>query len=136
MTTQEPTDPDLTGTLRDPAHERSGETVDEAVATAEEGSEVDGVHTPSGQAASGESRLEQMPEVAGTTEGRVDGDPDESVAPPPPGPAPGDIGAGGAQRIVGARISDRASADEPVPEGPPFDTDSDGNPASTSGAGG
>jgi len=46
--------------LRDPAHERSGPTVDAAVANAEEGSQVDGVHTPSGQAESGDSRAEHM----------------------------------------------------------------------------
>ncbi|BEP13551.1 hypothetical protein acdb102_18620 [Acidothermaceae bacterium B102] len=54
---------------------RSGETVDEAVATAEAGSQVEGVHTPSGQAESGDSRLEQMTEVEGVGEPRIDGDP-------------------------------------------------------------
>ena len=48
--------------------ERSGPTVDAAVATAEEGSQVEGVHTPSGQAASGESRVERMADVPGLTE--------------------------------------------------------------------
>ena len=47
-------------TFGSPVPERSGETVDEAVATAEEGSAVEGVHTPSGQAASGDSRAEHM----------------------------------------------------------------------------
>jgi hypothetical protein len=110
-----------------PSHDddaaRSGSTVDESVAAAEAGSQVEGVHTPSGKAESGDSRLEHMPEVAGVGEPRIDGNPDESVEPPPPGPEPLDIGSGGAQRIVGARISDRISADEPVPDGPPFTQD-------------
>ncbi len=49
--------------LGSPQPERSGEHIDDAVETAEEGSEVEGVHTPSGEAKSGESRVEQMPEV-------------------------------------------------------------------------
>ncbi len=57
-----------------PDHNRSGRTVDEAVATAEEGSQVEEVHTPSGQEPSGESRIEQMPEVDGADGPRVDGD--------------------------------------------------------------
>jgi hypothetical protein len=58
-----------------PDHDRSGETVDEAVETAERGSQVEGVHTPSGQEPSGESRVEQMPEVNGAQGARVDGEP-------------------------------------------------------------
>ena len=54
---------------------RSGDTVDEAVATAEAGTQVEGVHTPSGQAESGDSRLEQMTEVEGVGEPRIDGKP-------------------------------------------------------------
>ena len=54
--------------LGNPDPERSGPTVDEAVATAEEGSQVEGVHTPSGQEASGESRAERMADVPGLTE--------------------------------------------------------------------
>ena len=49
--------------LHDPAHERSGETIDKAVAKAEAGSQVEGVHTPSGQAESGDSRVEHMVDV-------------------------------------------------------------------------
>lgn len=118
-----------------PEHDRSGPTIDDAVAKSEAGSEVEGVHTPSGHEESGESRVEQMPEVAGVTEGRVDGDPGAPATPPEPGPSPADVGSGGAQRIVGARISDRVAGGEPVPEGPPFDTDSDGDAQDTSGAG-
>jgi hypothetical protein len=54
--------------LGNPIHERSGPTVDAAVATAEEGSQVDGVHTPSGQEESGESRAERMADVPGLTD--------------------------------------------------------------------
>ncbi|MEP6650710.1 MAG: hypothetical protein ABJA74_12500, partial [Lapillicoccus sp.] len=80
------------------------------------------VHTPSGEAEPGESRLEQMREVD-TTSSDDDGDPTATVTEPEPGPSPADIGSGGAQRIVGARISDRISAGEPVPDGPPFDAE-------------
>lgn len=109
--------------LGSPDHDRSGETVDEAVETAEERSQIEGVHTPSGQAESGESRVEQMPQVQGVDEPRVDGDPTEEGASGPAGPGPGDIGSGGAQRLEGARISDRAAAGETAPDGPPFDSD-------------
>ncbi|MEP6853362.1 MAG: hypothetical protein ABJA87_12000 [bacterium] len=119
-----------------PDHDRSGPTIDDAVAKSEAGSQVEGVHTPSGQAESGESRVEQMPEVEGVTEGRVDGDPGARGTPLQPGPSPAEVGSGGAQRILGARISDRVSAGEPVPQGPPFDADSEGNPEDRSGAGG
>ena len=51
-----------------PVPERGGPTVDAAVANAEEGSQVDGVHTPSGQARSGESRAERMVDVPNLTE--------------------------------------------------------------------
>jgi hypothetical protein len=111
--------------LSSPDHDRSGPTVDEAVDTAERGSQVEGMHTPSGQERSGESRVEQMPEVDGASGPRVDGDPAESGDSGPPGPGPGEIGAGGAQRIEGARVSDRVAAGEPVPGSPPFDPDDD-----------
>ncbi|MGI8577371.1 MAG: hypothetical protein ACR2KG_05510 [Nocardioidaceae bacterium] len=121
--------------LGSPEHGRSGLTIDEAVETAEEDSQVAGMHTPSGQAASGESRVEQMPEVHGADEPRVDGDPGESGESAPPGPGPSDIGSGGAQRIEGARISDREAAGEATPDGPPFHDPDDDNPPSGAGAG-
>jgi hypothetical protein len=65
-----------------------------------------------------------MPAVQGTGEGRVDGDADAQVAPLEPGPSPAEVGSGGAQRIVGARISDRVAAGEASPDGPPFDSQS------------
>lgn len=98
--------------LGSPVPERSGETVDEAVATAERGSQVEGVHTPSGLAESGESRLEQMHEVAGTDGSRIDGEPSGSGD---PAPAAQDGVSGAAQRVVGPRTSDRIAAGEDVP---------------------
>lgn len=127
---QEPSD-----SLGSPVPERTGNTVDEAVAKAEEGSQVEGVHTPSGQEESGDSRVEHMADVEGVTEGRVDGTPGAPATPPDPGPSPADVGAGGAQRIVGARISDRVAAGEPVPEGPPFESDAEGEETDNPGAG-
>jgi hypothetical protein len=109
--------------LGSPDHDRSGETVDEAVETAEQDSQVEGVHTPSGEAKPGESRAEQMPEVQGVGEPRVDGDPSQHGASGPAGPGPDNIGSGGAQRLEGARISDRAAASEALPDGPTFDSD-------------
>ncbi|GLY16856.1 hypothetical protein LWF15_07565 [Kineosporia rhizophila] len=96
--------------LGSPRPERGGPTVDDAVANAESGSQVEGVHTPSGEAASGESRVEQMTEVPGVTEPRVDGVKGEGE-PLPPGPSPDEVGSGGAQRVVGARVSDRKAAE-------------------------
>jgi hypothetical protein len=58
--TEETEDPP---TLGSPDPDRGGPTVDAAVANAESGSQVEGVHTPSGKAASGDSRVEQMTEV-------------------------------------------------------------------------
>src|SRR6478736_5065768 len=120
--------------LGSPDHERSGATVDDAVEMAEEGSAVEGVHTTSGQAASGESRVEQMPEVRGVAEPRVDGDQSRSGEDGPTGPGPADIGAGGAQRLEGARISDRVAGGEPTPDGPPFGTGADDETPSGDGA--
>lgn len=113
-----------TESLGNPDPDRGGPTVDDAVANAEKGSRAEGDHTPSGQAASGESRAEKMVDVGGVTEARVDGA-KNGGEPPEPGPSPADVGSGGAQRIVGARISDRASAGEEVPDGPPFTADSE-----------
>lgn len=62
-----------TESLGAPEHDRGGSTVDEAVESAEEGSQVEGVHTPSGEAEPGESRAEQMTEVDGLPDGTVEG---------------------------------------------------------------
>jgi hypothetical protein len=64
-----------------------------------------------------------MVDVEGVTNGRVDGNPEEATTPPKPGRSPAEIGSGGAQRIVGERISDHVAAGEAVPHGPPLDTD-------------
>ena len=98
--------------------------LDDAVATAEKGTQVDGVHPPSGDEKSGESRIEHMGDEP-VTEPRVEGTPGTAEHPPKAGPGPDDIGSGGAQRIVGARISDRIAAGEDVPDGPPFDESDD-----------
>lgn len=127
MSEQEPGQSESSETLRSPDHDRSGSTVDEAVEKAEAGSQVEGVHTPSGEEESGDSRVEQMADVEGVTEGRVDGSPGAPATPPEPGPSPTEVGSGGAQRVVGARISDRVAAGEPAPDGPQLDTDSEGD---------
>ena len=104
-----------------PEHRRSGATVDEAVENAEAGSQVEGEHTPSGQAASGESRAERMADVERKSTNQAEpGEIQEERAPVPAGASPADIGSGGAQRIEGARVSDRVAAGEPAPDGPPF----------------
>ncbi len=110
-----------------PDDDRSGATVDEAIAKAEAGSQVGEAHDPSDPGDTGDSRTEQIAHVGGATEGTVEGTPGETT-PPDPGPSPTDIGSGGAQRIVGARISDRVAAGEPVPDGPPFDTGTESDP--------
>jgi hypothetical protein len=115
------TGPSDTGeSLGSPDPARGGPTIDDAVDNAEGGSQVEGVHTPSGEAESGESRVEQMPEVEGLTEhGRVDRN--EAADSAGRGPQPDEIGSGGAQRIEGARISDRVAGGESAPDGPPFE---------------
>jgi hypothetical protein len=100
--------------------ERSGRDIDEAIAKAEADSRFAEGHRLDDQAPPGESRVERMSEVEEITTGRVERSGDESVEPPPAGPSPGEIGSGGAQRIVGARISDRVAGGEPAPDGPPF----------------
>jgi hypothetical protein len=54
--------------LHDPAPERSGSDVQEAVDTAEEGSQVEGQHSSPSGVEPGESRVEQMADVPGLTE--------------------------------------------------------------------
>jgi hypothetical protein len=114
---------DIETTLGSPVPERSGPTVDAAIRTAEEGSEVEDEHTLDDMADEvGESRVERMADQP-VTEPRTEGAPGTSSGEPEPGPSPADIGSGGAQRIEGARISDRVAGGEPVPDGPPFDAD-------------
>jgi hypothetical protein len=106
-------------TLGSPDETRGGPNIEAAIANAEEGSVVQGVHTLPGEDENHDSRVEQMPGVEGVDGGRVDGVPGGGT-PLEPGPGPIDIGAGGAQRVEGARIPDRIASGEPVPDGPPF----------------
>ena len=64
------------GGLGSPEHWRSGRTVDEAVAKTGVGSEVEGAHTPSGQAKSGESRVEKMVDVDQVSTNTSEAEPD------------------------------------------------------------
>ena len=95
---------DEPGTLHSPDPSRGGPDIDAAIQRAEDGSLTEGVHRPAGPGqTSAESRLEQMrevytPEPGGTGQGDT-----------PTGPLPDEIGSGGAQRITGARISDRVA---------------------------
>ena len=104
---------------RDPsaAHERSGRDIEEGIARAEEGTDVQGTHTLEGSGPSGDSRVERMADVEETTEGRVEHNEGDPASPLEPGPSPTDVGSGGAQRVEGARISDRVAGSEPVPDG-------------------
>jgi hypothetical protein len=114
---------DTEDTLGSPVPERGGPTVDAAVRAAEEGSQVEDEHTLDGVADEvGESRAEHMVDEPVTLP-RTEGEPGTSSGAPEPGPSPADVGSGGAQRIEGARVSDRVAAGEPVPDGPPFDAD-------------
>ena len=99
-----------------------GPDIQAAVENAESDSLAEGTHSPAPPGESGDSRLEQMRDVD-VSSGRDDPSPDAPSPSSAAGPMPGEIGSGGAQRIVGARISDRVAGGEPPPEGPPFDTD-------------
>jgi hypothetical protein len=68
-------------TLGSPDDTRGGPNIEAAIANSEEGSVVEGVHVLPGEDENHDSRLEQMPDVEGVTEGRVDG---ESVPGGPP----------------------------------------------------
>jgi hypothetical protein len=103
----------------------SGSDINESIAKAEAGSQVREVHTASDPGQDEAERIEEIEDVAGATEGRRDGQPGASTV-AEPGPSPRDIGSGGAQRVEGARISDRVAAGQPVPEAPPFDIDEGG----------
>lgn len=110
--------------LGSPDHDRSGATVDEAIAKAEARSQGEGDHTAPDPGDSGESRREEIRSVEGATEGRVDRNPGEATQ-PEEGLSPTETGSGGAQNIAGARISDRVAGGQPTPDDPPFD-DADG----------
>jgi hypothetical protein len=111
-------DPGQPQALGSPDDDRGGVDVNEVVAKAERGSQVQATHQASGASHDEAARIEEIQDAEGATEGRVDGNPGESTATPHPGPLPEDIGSGGAQRIEGARISDRVAGGESVPDGP------------------
>jgi hypothetical protein len=119
---EESTEP--SGPLGSPDPSRGGVDIQAAVDNAESASTAQGTHTPASPGESGTSRLEQMRDVDVSPD-RDDTDPDAIPTPPESGPLPGEVGSGGAQRIVGARISDRVAGGEAAPDGPPFDVDDD-----------
>ncbi len=101
-------------------HSRSGASIDEAIETAQAGSRVEGTHTTAQQADQSEERAAEIRDYHAEAESG----PGAPAGPPPVaerGPSPTESGSGGAQNIMGARISDRVSAGEPVPDGAPFD---------------
>ncbi|HTC69607.1 MAG TPA: hypothetical protein VK662_08570 [Acidothermaceae bacterium] len=58
--------------LGSPDDTRGGPNIEAAIANAEEGTVVEGMHTLPGDDEDHDSRVEQMPNVEGVTEGRVD----------------------------------------------------------------
>jgi hypothetical protein len=117
------TDPSTPGTGEDgaPDDARSGGDIAEAIEVAERGSSVQQVHDRGTEDRSGQAPVEQVRGDPEMTEGEVvlgSGSPTE---PPSAGLDPRADGSGGAQSQPGARISDRVSAGEPEPSGPPFE---------------
>jgi len=98
--------------------ERSGEDVAQAVERAAEGTPHDGVRTPAEQAKPHTAPVEQVRDDAAMTEGQVVDGPGSGSS-PSSNPEPAAAGSGGAQSVVGARVSDRLSAGEQPPDGPP-----------------
>ena len=115
-------EPATEGTLAD--HSRSGADVAEAIEVAEQGSSVEEVHARPEDTTSGEAPVEQAAGDPEMTEGQVvlgDGEPGRGSDPAvDPGIDPREAGSGGAQSAPGARQSDRRSAGQPEPGGPPF----------------
>lgn len=97
--------------------ERSGATVAEAVDTASSGTPHDGVQAPVEQAKPHAAPVEQVRGDAEMTQGQVVDGPG-AAATTPSNPDPAQAGSGGAQSQVGARVSDRVSAGEDMPERP------------------
>ena len=62
--------------LGEPEQERSGPDVEKAVASAEERSPVEGVHTAPGDVDPGEARAERVTDADGTNESHPDTAPD------------------------------------------------------------
>lgn len=104
--------------------ERSGADVVEAVETAAAGTPHGGVQTRPEEMKPHAAPVEQVHGDAAMTQGQVvDGPGDGSETPTNPSPA--EAGSGGAQSVVGARVSDRLSAGEEAAGGPPFSDEND-----------
>lgn len=124
-------DPGPAAPVEQPADpERSGADVVEAVETAAAGTPHGGVQTSPAQMKPHAAPVEQVRGDEAMTEGQVTagagtggtaglGD----AATTPSNPSPAEAGSGGAQSIVGARVSDRLSAGEEPPGNPPFSDD-------------
>jgi hypothetical protein len=114
-----PPEPPTEGTGADPT--RSGADIAEAIEVAEQGSSVQRVHDRPEDTKSGTAPVEQTAADPEMTEGQVVlGDGNGDI--PSPGIDPRAAGSGGAQSAPGARQSDRRSAGQPEPDGPPFST--------------
>jgi hypothetical protein len=104
-----------------PVDARSGADVAEAIEVAERGSAVQEVHDRGTEDRSGAAPVEQVRGDPEMTEGEVVLGSGQPTEPPSEGLDPRvAAGSGGAQSQPGARISDRESAGEPLPGGPPF----------------
>jgi hypothetical protein len=111
-------EPPTAGTAADDS--RSGADIGEAIEVAEAGSAVQEVHASPEETASGTAPVERTADDPEMTEGQVVLGKGNADA-PGPGTDPRDAGSGGAQSAPGARLSDRRSAGQPDPDGPPFD---------------
>lgn len=110
------------GDLGHPDHSRSGPTISDSIDKAEGGSQVAQTHTESVTTESEDDRITEIHD-AERDASRTEGNRAETASPPEPGLDPADVGPGGAQHVIGSRVSDRVAAGQPVPDGPPFDHD-------------
>lgn len=117
--TRENPEPDTTAEQQPADASRSGDDVIEAVNRAASGKAGGGVQTPPEQAKPHAAPVEQARGDEAMTQGQVVDGPGEQST-PPDNPSPAAAGSGGAQSIVGGRVSDRESAGEGPPGEPPF----------------
>lgn len=96
---------------------RSGRDVVEAVERAAAGTRHDGVQTAPEDAKPHAAPVEQVRGDSSMTTGRV-GDGPGAASRPSANPDPAAAGSGGAQSVVGARVSDREAAGEQPPADP------------------
>jgi hypothetical protein len=118
-----PQEPSTEGTgpgLSEPDDARSGADIAEAVEVAERGSSVQEVHDRPTENKPGAAPVEQSAGDPEMTEGQVVLGDGEGGGTPAAAIDPREAGSGGAQSAPGARMSDRRSAGQPEPEGPPF----------------